>query len=230
MFFCAQPNFSRFFEILWDFIRLSKIFEENKLPGGHFSKIFQDGLRFFKKIRVPPGQNYKNKSYSFRLVVTVCGKSVPMELVVRDQQVNQLYILDKLERQASWALLRCIWSQAEVLLGKRITSSKLPVSILVDALTVPSDSVVDTVNGPMISSGVGVPRPVFPSDFSMSHTACLNRVKQSCNNESLVLVQRLLRLVLTTSNFQTCNATEQRIRLNLPVYNRKSSWTSLGNR
>ena len=48
------------------------------------------------------------------------SKSVPFELVLRDQEVAECYAQDKLVREAEWRELRCVWSQYEMLLCRDV--------------------------------------------------------------------------------------------------------------
>ena len=96
----------------------------------------------------------------------MCGKTVPMEMVLRDQQVNSLYIQNKLERQSSWALGRCLWSQAEAILGNRVSASRLPDTVRVSCLDSQSSSVELIDRGLAIRHSDGRLDQVFPDGFS----------------------------------------------------------------
>ena len=55
------------------------------------------------------GKLYQNP-FSLLAGKLVTSKSVPFELVLRDQEVAECYAQDKLVREAEWRELRCVES------------------------------------------------------------------------------------------------------------------------
>ena len=50
----------------------------------------------------------------------VVSKSVPMELVLRDQDITELYVLDKITRGAVHSLFRAILTQLDPLVDDHV--------------------------------------------------------------------------------------------------------------
>ena len=63
----------------------------------------------------------------------VTTKQIPIELLLRDQEVAEAYATDKLTRSSSHGLLRTLWDQCEHLLGD-VSASKISDIVRVDAL------------------------------------------------------------------------------------------------
>ena len=66
----------------------------------------------------------------------------PLELLHRDQVVAELFVLDKVERQASHALLRTLVAQLEQVVDRPISRGTLPSSVRVAPLQDPADTIV----------------------------------------------------------------------------------------
>jgi hypothetical protein len=106
----------------------------------------------------------------------VCEKHVPIEIVLRDQSVSELYILDKIERQASHQLLRAIVTQLEGLFPDPIRRSRLADTVRVGRLVNPDERRSrDAVGLPVIvNDSAGTSVPVFPPDFDLRSYLTVN--------------------------------------------------------
>ena len=65
----------------------------------------------------------------------VCEKTIPFEMILRDAAVSELYVLDKLDRQASHGLLRALAFQLERLIPGGLGKCFLPQSWHIQPLT-----------------------------------------------------------------------------------------------
>ena len=65
----------------------------------------------------------------------VTNKCLPVELLLRDQEVADLYIQDRLTRESTHQLLRCLWTQCQHLLSSSLNESKLPNTLHIMPLT-----------------------------------------------------------------------------------------------
>ena len=62
------------------------------------------------------------------MVLLVCDKVVPMDLLLSDSSLSELYAEDKLSREASFNLLRSLITAVESLWPDAIQQSQLPAS------------------------------------------------------------------------------------------------------
>ena len=66
------------------------------------------------------GGKFSQNPFLILAGVFVTSKSVPFELVLRDQEVAEFYAQDKLMREAEWRELRCVWSQYYMLSSRDV--------------------------------------------------------------------------------------------------------------
>ena len=85
---------------------------------------------------------------------------------MRDQSVNELYIHDKLTRETTWSLLRCVWAQIQLITDVPLSESTLPDTLLIDPLTNSRQVLTHTADGLVITEAGADTRPVFPADFT----------------------------------------------------------------
>ena len=105
-------------------------------------------------------------------------KTVPLEDITRDTLTTEMFIEDKLERQASYGLLRCILSQLGDLVATPLQRGTLPASVRVGALQDPSlELMFPPDSAPRILNTVtGVEEAALPQTWHPSSTLIVSNV------------------------------------------------------
>ena len=80
----------------------------------------------------------------------VTTKLVPIEAILRDQVVADLYVQDTMSRKAAHGLLRSLWDQLEHTAGARVDQSYIGNDLLIDLVTSSSLRVVSSEDGPLL--------------------------------------------------------------------------------
>jgi len=83
----------------------------------------------------------------------VIEKVVPLDLILRDSTVAELYILDKMERQATHALLRGLCFAIERLIPDALQKSFVPESWRIHALVDKDEARVRLPSGRLVIGG-----------------------------------------------------------------------------
>ena len=106
------------------------------------------------------------------------SKRLPLELVHRDAEVNELFIQDKLTRQSSWATLRAIASQLEALgIQNPMTRSLPPSDCFLRPASREEERVVDPHSGfPAVQDASGALVDVIPDTFSTEDVFVVSNV------------------------------------------------------
>ena len=101
--------------------------------------------------------------------ITVTTKHVPVEMILRDQAVTEIYIQDETVRRTSHGLLRGVWNQFEHIVGKRIKDSKIPDALLLDPIASPDVRLCLYEGRPHLeNTETGALEEVFPPGFDIS--------------------------------------------------------------
>ena len=97
-------------------------------------------------------------------------KLLPMEAIFRDQGVSELFVKDKMVRQATHALLRAVITQLEGLFPDPLARGKLSPDVRVQAHGSPADKTI-TEDGKLkvVNDRTGLKQDVFPHDFSLDN-------------------------------------------------------------
>ena len=117
------------------------------------------------------------------------GKTVSLEDITRDALTTDLWIDDKLSRQASYGLLRCVLAQLGDLVSTPLRRGILPDSVRVGALRDPSLELVFPADSPprILNVVTGVEEPVFPQDWSPYSCLIVSNVIDRGSNGAVVL-------------------------------------------
>ena len=107
-----------------------------------------------------------------------CGERCDRRVVHRDQRVAELFVLDKIQRQSSHAVLRAVVAQLCQLVPRPLSRSRLPSGVLLApvveagqrALKLPDHTLVrvDTATSSVL--------PVFPVGFDVSSLLIVGHV------------------------------------------------------
>jgi hypothetical protein len=115
----------------------------------------------------------------------VIEKHVPMDVILRDQGVTELFVQDRMSRVSTHALLRALVTQMEDLIPDVIRRSFMPSNVLIMPFTDPDDHWVLLPGGKatIANSRTRNARFVFPPDWSPRNVFSLSLVAsrpQSC--------------------------------------------------
>lgn len=107
----------------------------------------------------------------------VVEKIVPVDLILRDLSVSELYIDDALQRQATHALFRTVVTQLEAVIDRPVSRSCLPDSIHIGRLEA-GQVLVQLSDGSLVIMDRNSKQTtrVFPRDFSISSVLIINHV------------------------------------------------------
>ena len=109
----------------------------------------------------------------------VCEKTIPFEMILRDAAVSELYVLDKLDRQASHGLLRALAFQLERLIPGGLGKCFLPQSWHIQPLTNMSEKRIRLPSGAIVIANretKEIVRLVLPHDFNLQSVLICNHV------------------------------------------------------
>ena len=101
---------------------------------------------------------------------------MPIDLILRDLDIAELYIADKIERVAANQLLKTLADQLEDILPEPIKRGFLADDVMVGPLENPAfRRVLDASGAPKIRHlATGEERPVFPATFNVTDYVTVN--------------------------------------------------------
>ena len=120
---------------------------------------------------------------------SVLEKFVPIELILGDRILTDLYIQDSLERQSAHSLLRALITAIEDVFPKPLSRATLPVGVLLQSATNVLEKRVKLRSGVVVwvHSETRVVRPVFPEHFTCKSVfICNHTIDRGSTGAALV--------------------------------------------
>ena len=148
---------------------------------------------------------YKLKCFFFYKwcfpAVQVCDKNVPVELLLRDASLTDLYIRSKLERQSSHSLLRSLVTALERTFVDPISRGFLPLDVHVEALDSLDHQRVTLGNGRivLVNTDTDDVSYVLPLDFDIKSIfmACTYRNHYLNGNPNCFQLKKIIKIQWT---------------------------------
>ena len=116
-------------------------------------------------------------------------KYLPIEVILADQDVAKLYVDDKVEREASFALMRAVLWQMQQVFHEPVRRSFLGADVLVHSLQDREERRVTLADGTMciVNLRTAVSRPVFPAGFDVRNLLVTKHQVDRCKIGSSML-------------------------------------------
>ena len=185
-----RENFT-IFEKFREFSRKKKRFFEKKKDFSRFSfRNLVFGVAFFEKklskTLLWPGGGNRRILFFFSLQTQVVPHLVPIDVLIRDSELTEAFVQDKLKRQTTFKLLKALVSQLESVVPEPMERSKIPDTVRIGKLLALDDiwRTSTDKDGPMIVDAAGeMPRPVLPIAFDCRQVLVINLQvdRESCN-------------------------------------------------
>lgn len=101
-----------------------------------------------------------------------------MDVILRDIGISELFVQDKLQRQATFALLRTIVTQIEEVAQRPISRGRLPPDVRIAKLADQDEAQVQLSDGTLciVNRRTREVTPVFPAGFAVSNYLIINHV------------------------------------------------------
>ena len=118
----------------------------------------------------------------------VLPRCIPLDCILKDQAVSELYVHDKLVRTASHSLLRAFWCQMGHLLSVPLETSKLPSTVRIMPLQDTDEILVDDAGQPeILNQRTGHRVRVFGVDYSFRAHLVVHHIIDICSNNCAVI-------------------------------------------